>query len=399
MKFGLFYNPMVPKRRGATDWDEGQEREKYREMFEQVQLADRLGFDYVFLGEHHFAAEYAHNTSPEVLLGGLAACTKNIRIGTGIVHASHNHPVRTAERVATIDLISDGRMEFGFGSGGPEEVAPFLADNLSQRGAIAAAAAQVSVDILGSSGWWEGVDNEFFQFPPVNVLPKPVQRPHPPLWTSTIFPEQTPGVALKGLGNLLLAVFGPDTVAHLVRSYWESLRSPDLKPIGKAINPAVFTFTNALIAPTQELAVERGREGIEFFGWGLSGGAMAIVGSRDTNLWDAFQEWKAGGYDLRERAGTPDFVREMGAHFADLPGTMLDSPEGALEKARAFEATNVDGLLFNQQFGNTKHEHLMESIELLGTKVIPEFRERHYLHEAWRKEQLDGIDFPVMTSV
>jgi hypothetical protein len=94
MKFGVFYNPMVPRAPGQQDWDPGQERKAFTEMLEQIRFADSLGFDYAFLGEHHFMPEYAHNSATEVLLGALAATTRNIRLGTGIVHASHNDPVR-----------------------------------------------------------------------------------------------------------------------------------------------------------------------------------------------------------------------------------------------------------------------------------------------------------------
>jgi alkanesulfonate monooxygenase SsuD/methylene tetrahydromethanopterin reductase-like flavin-dependent oxidoreductase (luciferase family) len=130
MKFGVFYNPMVPRAPGQHDWDPGQERRAFTEMLEQIRFADHLGFDYAFLGEHHFMPEYAHNSATEVLLGALAATTRNIRLGSGIVHASHNDLVRVAERIATIDQISGGRAEFGFGPGTPLEIAPFLKDGV-----------------------------------------------------------------------------------------------------------------------------------------------------------------------------------------------------------------------------------------------------------------------------
>jgi alkanesulfonate monooxygenase SsuD/methylene tetrahydromethanopterin reductase-like flavin-dependent oxidoreductase (luciferase family) len=399
VKFGLFYNPMVPKRTGELGWDEGQERQKYREMFEQIQLADRLGFDYVFLGEHHFSAEYAHNSATEVLLGALASTTKNIRLGTGIVHASHNHPVRIAERIATIDLLSDGRAEFGYGGGGPEEVAPFLGPRAGDRSARALAAGQIAADILSSEGLYPGVDNEFFTIPPVNIVPKAFQKPHPPLWTSVVDPRQTENVALQGLGQLLLSVMGPEMVGEVVETYWDALKTGDIRPVGRGINPAVFTFAAGLIAPTKELAMERGYEGVQFMGFGLSGGAQAIIGVDNANLWDSFQAWRNGGPDIRTSTTAPPFVLEMGAQYADSPGTILDSVEGAIESIRAFEATNVDGLLFNQMFGNTKHEHIMESIELLGTMVFPEFRERSSDHDRWRQEHLKLINQPVVSSV
>jgi alkanesulfonate monooxygenase SsuD/methylene tetrahydromethanopterin reductase-like flavin-dependent oxidoreductase (luciferase family) len=399
MKFGVFYNPMVPKASGEDDWSPGQERKALTEMLEQIRFADSLGFDYAFLGEHHFMPEYAHNSATEVILGALSQTTTNIRIGTGIVHASHNDPVRTAERIATLDQLTGGRAEFGFGPGTTQEIAPWLKEDLPRKAERADASARVSIDVLASRGVWPGVDNEFFQFPAGNVVPKSFQTPHPPLWTSTSVPGQARGVAERGLGQLMLTVGGPQVVAAEVETYWETLRSGTVQPMGRGINPAVFTFTIGLLAPTDELAEERAREGVEFFGFGLTGGAMARIGDPEHHLWDAFQDFKAGRGDIRTEAGSPPMLLEMGAQFADLPGTMMCGPEKARELTRQIEAAHADGLLLNQQFGRTKHEHLMESLEIWATQVIPEFRERDAEHQAWRKKQLDGIDLPVVTSV
>jgi alkanesulfonate monooxygenase SsuD/methylene tetrahydromethanopterin reductase-like flavin-dependent oxidoreductase (luciferase family) len=253
--------------------------------------------------------------------------------------------------------------------------------------------------VLSSTGVWPGVDNEFFQFPAGNVVPKSDQKPHPPLWTSTALPNMAPEVAARGLGQLMLTLAGPETVAAEVQAYWDTLRSGAVTPMGKGINPAVFTFTMGLVAPTDEVAEERAREGVEYYGYGLTGGAMARIGDPSHHLYDSFQDFKAGRTDVRPESGLPQFLLDMGRHFADLPGTMMCGPDRAREFTRQIEATNADGLLLNQQFGWTKHEHLMESLELWATEVIPEFREREAEHEAWRKQQLDGIDLPVVSSL
>ena len=399
MKFGVFYNPMVPKRAGQVDWDPGQERQAFLDMIEQIRFADRLGFDYAFLGEHHFMAEYAHNSATEVLLGALAHATKNIRLGTGIVHASHNDPVRIAERIATMDQLSGGRIEFGFGPGTTQEIRPFIGGDAKRKHERSDAAGRIAADILASRGVWPGVKNEFFEYPAANVVPKAFQSPHPPLWTSTAVPGMAAGVAARGLGQLMLTVGGPEVVAAEVRAYWDALRSGPVNPVGKGVNPAVFTFTLGLVAPTDALADERARAGVEYFGYGLTGGAYARIGDPDFHLYEAFQAFKAGGADVRTEAGVPPMMLEMGAHFADLPGVMMCGPDKARELTRQIEATNADGLLLNQKFGWTKHEHLMESLEIWGTQIIPEFREREAEHQAWRKQQLDGLNFPIATSV
>jgi len=123
MKFGLFYQLQLPKPLDSDDWEPGQEAELFRNCLEEIELADKVGFDHVWLAEHHFTGEYNHLSAPAVMLGAIAARTKNIRVGHSIVQMmpANNHPVKVAENIATIDLISNGRVDFGVGIGGATE--------------------------------------------------------------------------------------------------------------------------------------------------------------------------------------------------------------------------------------------------------------------------------------
>src|SRR5436853_4974353 len=117
MRFGIFYEHQQPR-----PWGDGSTERLLNDALDQVELADRLGFDYVWEVEHHFLEEYAHSSAPEVFLAAASQRTKTARIGHGIVHMPPkiNHPARVAERIATLDLISDGRCEFGIGAGASE---------------------------------------------------------------------------------------------------------------------------------------------------------------------------------------------------------------------------------------------------------------------------------------
>lgn len=403
MKFGLFFNPVIPRRSGQRDWDPDQERRSFVEMIEQIRFADSLGIDYVFLGEHHFMPEYAHNSAPEVLLGAIAASTTGIRIGTGIVHASHNDPVRTAERIATIDQLSGGRVEFGFGGGTDAEVAPLLKPEFAARRREAAAAAgRVSVDILATRGTWPGVDNEFFRYPQLNVVPKSYQVPHPPLWASATLPGQSPELGLRGIGVLLLASAGPQALAQEVEQYWNTLRSDKVQMAGRGVNPAVFAFASGILARTDEIAEQRAREGLELFGFGLTGGAVFGVSDPDHHLYDAFLDFKAGRRDIREDAPLPPPVRQlmldMGRHYAQLPTTLMGGPQKGIEYGRMLQAAHVDGMMLRYDFG-VPHEYAMESLEIFAKEVIPELRATEEEQRAWRKEQLAGIPYPIVSSV
>src|SRR5687767_11212556 len=117
MKFGIFYEHQLPR-----PWDEGSEQKLIQDALEQVELADKVGIEYVWEVEHHFLEEYSHSSAPEVFLAAASQRTKNIRLGHGIVQTPppFNHPARVAERMATLDLVSNGRAEFGTGESSSE---------------------------------------------------------------------------------------------------------------------------------------------------------------------------------------------------------------------------------------------------------------------------------------
>src|SRR5438270_12556288 len=112
MRFGLFYEHQMPR-----PWDAGAEELILHDALDQVELADRVGFDYVWEVEHHFLEEYSHSSAPEVFLAAASQRTKRIRLGHGIVQLppAFNHPARVVERAATLDLISGGRVDLGTG--------------------------------------------------------------------------------------------------------------------------------------------------------------------------------------------------------------------------------------------------------------------------------------------
>src|SRR5438552_14060246 len=131
MKFGIFYEHQLPR-----PWASDDEHRLLKDALDQVELADRLGIDYVWKVEHHFSEEYGHSSAPEVFLAAASQRTSRIRLGHGIVQlpVGYNHPARVAERIATLDLVSDGRVEFGTGESSSEaELGGFLVDRETKR--------------------------------------------------------------------------------------------------------------------------------------------------------------------------------------------------------------------------------------------------------------------------
>ena len=180
MKFGIFIDLQLPR-----PWRDGDESKLFQEALEQVELADRLGIDYVWVQEHHFLEEYCHSSAPEVFLAACSQRTKNIRLGHGIVVMSPNinHPARIAERLATLDIISGGRVEWGTGeSGSRMELEGFGVDFVDKRAMWAEAVKETAKMMCMEP--YPGFNGKYFSMPHRNVVPKPIQKPHPPLWAA-----------------------------------------------------------------------------------------------------------------------------------------------------------------------------------------------------------------------
>ena len=188
MKFGIFYELQLPR-----PWGPDSEFQLYQDALAQLELADALGYDYAWEVEHHFLEEYSHSSAPEVFLAAASQRTKRIRLGHGIFQLTTNHPAKVAEKVAALDLISGGRVEFGMGeSASITELRPFNV-RFEDKRAIWEDAVRCLIPMFGEGG--TEYHGTHFDFPLRNVLPKPRQKPHPPLWTAC---SQLPTIAYAG---------------------------------------------------------------------------------------------------------------------------------------------------------------------------------------------------------
>ena len=195
MKFGIFYELQLPK-----PWSRDDEYELLNHALDQIELADGLGYDYAWEVEHHFLEEYSHSSAPEVFLAAASQRTKNIRLGHGIVQLPTNHPARVAERVSTLDLLSHGRVELGVGEGSSvTELHPFDRRFRDKR-AVWEDAMRCLLPMFWEEGW--EYHGEYFDFPLRNVIPKPRQQPHPPLWVACSQLETIEMAGRRGIGAL-----------------------------------------------------------------------------------------------------------------------------------------------------------------------------------------------------
>jgi len=355
MKFGGFYEHQLPR-----PWAEGSDHKTLKDALDQVELSDRLGFDYVWATEHHFLEEYAHSSAPEVFLAACSQRTKNVRIGHGIVQTppAINHPARVAERIATLDLISDGRVEFGTGAGATEtELGGFYVPQEKKK-AMQMEGFQVAIRMLAEEPF-TGHEGEFIRVPPRNMKPKPMQRPHPPLWMACSNRNSILQAARLGLGALTFSFVGPEEARKWVKEYYEVMEN-ECEPIGYAVNPNFAIACPFLLDRDGEKAMQMGAEAYGFFLYGL--GHYSFFGSHRPGSTDIWHEFKTNPKEFAPPEGRTQ----------DCVGT----PDRVRQQLREFENTGVDQVLCISQAGNVPHEMLCSSMELFAKEVLAEFKDR-----------------------
>lgn len=365
MKFGIFYEHQLPR-----PWNDGDELKLFQDALDQVELADRLGIDYAWEVEHHFLEEYSHSSAPEVFLAACSQRTKNIRLGHGIVlmPPGYNHPARVAERIATLDLVSNGRVEFGTGeSSAILELGGYKVPVDEKRDQWMESVEQCA-NMLAMDPY-PGFEGKYFDMPCRNIVPKPVQKPHPPLWVACSNRETIKLAARLGIGALTFAFVDPEEAKQWVDDYYRILKE-ECVPIGHAINPNICMVTGFSLHPDAEEAKRRGMDGFRFFGYAL--GHHYIFGEHKpgrTDIWANFVEAR-------------DSLPEEGGNRG------IGTPEQMREHLRGFANAGVDQVAFIQQGGKNKHEHICESLELFASEVMPEFKKDEEERERKKMDEL-----------
>jgi luciferase family oxidoreductase group 1 len=366
VKFGIFYEHQIPR-----PWSERSEYDVLQNSLRQIELADRLGYDYAWVVEHHFLEEYSHSSAPEVFLGAASQRTQRIRLGHGIVQLPTNHPIRVAERVATLDLLSGGRVELGLGEGqGPVELHPFGA-RVREKRDVWEEAVQALVPAFTRHTWeWHG---KYFNFPARNVIPKPYQKPHPPLWVACSNITTIASAGQWGLGALGFQFLSPDAARAWVNRYYVNITRHLSRLTDYPINPNLAMVSGFMCAETDEEAQQKAA-GWTFFVFCLSHyGRHGIPAPGEGNMWDLYQEWRH----------TPK-AQET------LRSGLIGSPETIRRKLREFEAAHVDQVILLNQAGRTSHGDICASLELFAREVMPEFHAREPEHQRWKADVLAG---------
>ena len=327
-----------------------------------------------------------------MFLAAAAARTERIRLGHGIVQIppAVNHPARVAERVATLDLISDGRVDFGTGeSSSAAELGGFLIDRTRKREMWEDAMPAITRMFVEEpfAGW----DSEFMKMPPRNVIPKPLQKPHPPLWVACSRRETIHLAARKGIGALTFSFVEPEDAGKWVDEYYGLIASEECVPAGFAVNPNLAVVLPMMCHPDEETAIERGIDGAHFFGYSLAyyyGFGHHRPGQ--SVIWDEFLRERDERGFAREIV-TPDDaplgVQLMQQGLGSLRGA-IGTQDQITELVRRYEAVGVDEVIFVLQAGSNRHEHICESLELFGAEVLPAFAEGREERERQKMERL-----------
>jgi alkanesulfonate monooxygenase SsuD/methylene tetrahydromethanopterin reductase-like flavin-dependent oxidoreductase (luciferase family) len=375
MRFGVFYELQLPK-----PWGPGDEHRLFKDALAQMVLADQLGYDYAWEVEHHFLDEYSHSSAPEVFLASAAALTKRIRLGHGIrqVIPNYNHPARTAEGLATLDILSDGRLDFGIGEGATRmELGGFRIPAKEKRAMAIEAAEQIANMMVLDP--YPGYEGKAFSMPCRNVLPKPVQKPHPPMWMACTNRETIKIAASLGVGALAFSFLDPAEARTWSSIYYDIIRSNECVPVGHSVNANIAMVSAFSVHRDRAEAIRRGQEGFEFFGYAIQALVARDTVPGRTTLWSDF---------IAKRGDRTDTLIAAAAEQPTFGQGGIGTPADMAAHLKGFQEAGIDQVIFLQQAGRNRHEHICESLELFAREVMPAFKADAAAREAKKAREL-----------
>ncbi len=366
MEFGIFSQMHVPP------WDD--EHSRYLRELEVAEAVEAAGFKYDWSPEHHFLEHYSHQPAPEVFLSWVAARTKRIHVGTAITNitAPVNHPARVAERIATMDHLSEGRVEFGTGRGSSTaewagfsipaaaETKPMWRESLEQ----------IPRMWLDQPYQFEG---KYFRMPERNILPKPYTKPHPPMWVACSSPPTFIEAGELGLGALCFTFGTPSQIADHVRNYKEAIKRCK-KPVGAYINDNIAVTTNMF-------CLDDGDEARRLY-----------ADAKVERFTEYFFKWLDS---IPRPAGMPK-EGPIGPLPATSPadlkaglavgGRQIGAPEEIAKVIQMYEDIGVDQLIYAPLTLTLDQKHVLRSIETFGKHVLPKF-DKDPVHSTRRQRE------------
>ncbi len=385
MEFSLAYEMQRP---GLDD------HAVIEETIEQCIYADEMGFDAVWFVEHHFLTTFSMSPCPEIILTAIAAQTKRIRLGFGVVILPYHHPIRVAERIAMLDHISNGRVEFGTGRSAPYEQTGMGIDPRMTRDMWEESLTMIPKIWESETFEWEG---RFWSVPPRQVLPKPYQKPHPPIWVASLQPATYQLAAEKGIGVMALGINAPAVLEPHIQAYRENLNVVD--PVGNTATNRWLSSCFGYCGEDDRQAKELSARSLKAF---FAPGRPYVQDQKDVyarllEQWGGVPDHLAQNFSRYVNVeAQPEGVNGGSAPGLDLSGgnalaqriweefdadTMAErgiivagDPESCIKAVKVHEATGVDQLQFLLATETIGHQDVMKSIEMFGKHVIPAFK-------------------------
>lgn len=357
MRFDVFYELAVPPFSGRN------EVQAYRAILEELAAADAAGFGTAWLVEHHFMRGYSHSSAPDLVLAAAAQRTTRLRLGHAIVPLPYHHPVQVAERLATLDILSDGRVDFGFGRGfSPAEYAAFGVPMDESRARVEESLAILRAFFTGDRVRFHG---RHYQVDDLDILPKIVQRPHPPLWMAAVSPDSYELAARLGVG-VLVGPFKPwFMVKPDIARYREAWQRYQPGAAGGALPaPQVGMTVGLFCLEDGARAREIARTNITWFYRELLRTTAPVL-----------QRLHAG-YEYYRKLGSLKFLLDKAVHLPVLEAAgmvVAGDPAHCREQLEVYRDAGVDHLLCAIGAGGSPPALVIESMQTLARDVMPHF--------------------------
>jgi alkanesulfonate monooxygenase SsuD/methylene tetrahydromethanopterin reductase-like flavin-dependent oxidoreductase (luciferase family) len=350
VEFDLFYELAVPPFLGRT------ERQVFDDALAELALADRLGFRGAWLVEHHFMRGYSHSSKPDLFLAAVSQRTARLRLGLGIIPLAYHHPVHVAERIATLDVLSGGRVDVGIGRGfSPLEYATFGADMAASRAHV-----EEAFEVLRKSFAPGPLSHagERFRYDALDLVPRVVQRPHPPLWTAAVSPDSFDWAAERGLG-VLAGPFKPWFMTEQdIRRFRRAWRHAEPPRIGMTVG--------VLCLPDGARARKLAAPAFRWFYDELLRTTAPVL----ERLIPSYEHFRDLG---RFRA-----LARFGGHpkLLELAGmTVVGTPAQCVEKLARYREAGVTHMLLAIGAGAVDSGVVRESMHCLAEEVFPALRD------------------------
>ena len=371
MKFSIIYEAQM------VDTSRESELRCFRETVEQSLYAEEMGFDTIWAVEHTSLTQYAHMSTPETFLAFLAGKTKRIHIGHGVVCLPfrQNHPIKVAERIAMLDILSEGRLHFGMGKGGTDQ----------EIGAFGTPPATLQQECdeamyMIPQMWKDGdfsYRSDLITIPPRPIWPKPYQDPHPPMYLASSREQSLIDAGSRGLGSLVLGFAGPDEIARKNAIYRKAFRERDPKQqVGYRPIEHLAALCPAVVLDDGDQARRIGVRGQRFFAESL---AHWYAGGPPPNIPDLSVEDQLKAMEQHKKHvlgfldGAQITPTEQHTGYYDLDAA-YGTPKEAIAYCERLREARADEILFLPQMGTVPHDIIMQTIGNIGKYVIPHFR-------------------------